>query len=105
MRAAVVRDFGEKVEVHQIPIPKPKPGQVLVKMEAAPINPSDLAYVAGKYGIKNDPPFKVGLEGSGKVVENGGGLYGWYLLGKRVACISTASSVGSWAEYMVTMAP
>lgn len=71
-------------------------------MEAAPINPSDLAYVAGKYGIKNDPPFKVGLEGSGKVVANGGGLYGWYLLGKRVAAISTGSTVGSWAEYMVT---
>lgn len=73
-------------------------------MEAAPINPSDIAYVQGRYGIKNAPPFKVGLEGSGKVVGNGGGLYGWYLQGKRVSALTTGSSVGTWAEYMVTQA-
>jgi len=102
MRAIVVEKFGGELQVKMVPIPKPKPGQVLIRMEAAQINPSDLAFIAGKYALKSDPPFKVGLEGSGIVVENGGGLIGWWLLGKRVTGISTASTIGSWAEYMVT---
>lgn len=102
MRAIVVDKFGGELQVKMVPIPKPKPGQVLIRMEAAQINPSDLSFINGKYGIKSDPPFKVGLEGSGIVVENGGGLIGWWLLGKRVTGISTATTIGSWAEYMVT---
>jgi len=102
MRAVVVDKFGGEPKVEMVPIPKPKPGQVLVKMEAAQINPSDLSFIAGKYGIKCDPPFKVGLEGSGVVVENGGGLLGWYFLGKRVTAITTGSTIGTWAEYAVT---
>lgn len=102
MRAIVVDKFGGELQVKMVPIPKPKPGQVLIKMEAAQINPSDLSFIAGKYALKTDPPFKVGLEGSGVVVENGGGIIGWWLMGKRVTAISTASTIGSWAEYMVT---
>jgi len=104
MRAVIADKFGGELQVKMVPIPKPKPGQVLIKMEAAQINPSDLSFINGKYGIKVDPPFKVGLEGSGVVVENGGGLIGWYMLGKRVCGISTATTIGSWAEYMVTSA-
>ena len=104
MKAIVVDKFGGELQVKMVPIPKPKPGQVLIRMEAAQVNPSDLSFIAGKYGIKADPPFKVGLEGSGVVVENGGGLLGWYMLGKRVCGITTATTIGSWAEYMVTSA-
>lgn len=104
MRAVIAEKFGGELQVKMVPIPKPKPGQVLIRMESAQMNPSDLSYIAGKYGIKLDPPFKIGLEGSGVVVENNAGLLGWYLLGKRVTCISTATTVGSWAEYMVTSA-
>ena len=41
---AVVMDAPgiENVQLRRIPIPKPKSGQLLVKIEAAPINPSDL---------------------------------------------------------------
>lgn len=103
MRACVVEKFGGEIKVKNVPMPKAKPGQILIKMEAAPINPSDIAYIKGQYGIKNDPPIKIGLEGSGKVVANGGGLMGWYLLGKRVACITTTTTIGTWAEYVATM--
>ncbi|MES2795807.1 MAG: zinc-binding dehydrogenase, partial [Bacteroidota bacterium] len=45
-----------------------------------------------------------GLEGSGMVVENGGGFYGRMLLNKNVACVASPKYDGTWAEYMVTEA-
>jgi len=50
-------------------------------MEAAPINPSDLMVLKGNYGHDIKLPCVPGLEGSGTVVENGGGLKGWRLVG------------------------
>jgi len=44
MRALVFDKFlpDPKPFIKEVPIPTPGPGEVLVKMEAAPINPSDL---------------------------------------------------------------
>ena len=81
-----------------------KKGQVLVKMANAPINPSDLAFLTGNYGIKKPYPTVPGLEGSGVVVASGGGFYANYLKGKRVACVAAFDQGGSWAEYMLTEA-
>jgi NADPH2:quinone reductase len=94
----------EKLELVEIPTPKPKKGEVLVKMAFSPINPSDLAFLTGNYGIKKPMPVVPGLEGSGVVVENGGGIYGKILLNKNVACVASAKYDGTWAEYMVTEA-
>ncbi len=92
----------EKLEMVEIPTPKPKKGEVLVKMAFSPINPSDLAFLTGNYGIKKPMPVVPGLEGSGIVVENGGGFYGRMLLNKNVACVASPKYDGTWAEYMVT---
>jgi NADPH:quinone reductase len=94
----------EKLEIVEIPMPKPKKGEVLVKMAYSPINPSDLAFLTGNYGIKKPMPVVPGLEGSGIVVENGGGFYGKMLMGKNVACVASPLYDGTWAEYMVTEA-
>ena len=94
----------EKLELVEIPIPKPKKGEVLIKMAFSPINPSDLAFLTGNYGIKKPMPVVPGLEGSGIVVENGGGFYGRMLLNKNVACVASPKYDGTWAEYMVTEA-
>ena len=85
-------------------IPKLKKGQVLVKMLAAPVNPSDLVYLLGKYGIPpNDGAF-VGFEGCGIVVKANAGLYGKWLVGKRVAVSAQPGIDGVWAEYAITKA-
>lgn len=84
--------------------PIPKPGQVLVKMEAAPCNPSDLLFLMGLYGVEKTLPTVPGWEGAGTVIENGGGLMGWMLQGKRVACAGQADGDGTWAEYYVAEA-
>jgi NADPH:quinone reductase len=86
----------------EIPIPTPKKGQVLVKMAFSPINPSDLAFLTGNYGLKKAYPVVPGLEGSGTVTESGGGFLANRLLGKRVACTAPSTGNGTWTEYLLT---
>ncbi len=89
-------------ELKEIEKPKPKNGQVLVKMAFTPINPSDLAFLTGNYGLKKPFPVVPGLEGSGIVVEAGSGFMAKRLLNKQVACTASNSGDGTWAEYMLT---
>ena len=58
----------EALRVEQYPVPKPGKDEVLVKVAASPINPSDLAVLDGEYGFDNPPPVVPGGEGSGTVV-------------------------------------
>lgn len=48
MRAAVIRTFSGPIEIIDVPVPEPAPGQALVKVAAAAVNPVDLATRAGK---------------------------------------------------------
>ncbi|EMY77035.1 oxidoreductase, zinc-binding dehydrogenase family protein [Leptospira weilii serovar Ranarum str. ICFT] len=79
-----------------------KKGEVLIRMHSASINPSDLMFMRGLYGIKKKLPVVPGFEGSGNVVASGGGLYGSYLKGKNVACTASGKGDGVYAEYMIT---
>ena len=101
MRSVILSEYTKKLEVKIIDIPRPASGQVLIKMEASPINPSDLAFLMGRYSSKKKLPTIAGFEGSGLVVENGGGIIGWNLTGKRVAVSGNDGFSGCWSEYMV----
>ncbi len=85
----------------QRPTPKPGPKEVLVKVAASPINPSDLSFLQGNYGFKKPLPTIPGFEGSGTVVAVGSqtGFMGRFLLGRRVACVTQQDGDGLWAEY------
>ena len=89
----------EGLRVSQKPTPRPGPGQVLVRIEAAPCNPSDMIFLQGLYGVKKPVPTVPGWEGAGTVVASGGGLMGKWLHGKRVACGGQSHTDGTWAEY------
>ena len=106
MKRVVFDRFGPPAEVlrvqDDVPAPQPGPGEVMVRMLASPVNPSDLMYVAGKYGLKPALPATPGFEGVGVVEATGGGILGWLRKGKRVAVISDRN--GTWAEYTVTKA-
>jgi len=96
MRAAVFETAGKPEDVLQlrtVPVPTPGPGEVLVKIEARPIQPADFMFIGGRYRIKPQYPQIAGLEGFGAVIASGAG-----------ASIGSPSRVvfrypGSWAEY------
>jgi NADPH2:quinone reductase len=107
MKAVVLKDYdatAHSLTVTDIAIPVLKPGQVLVKMAAAPIHPSDLVFLKGKYGITKPLPVVPGFEGCGTVMASGGGVWPRWLVGKRVACHAPEDGHGTWAEYMVASA-
>ncbi len=102
MQAVLLEQAGGSPTIGQLPTPVPGPGQVLVRMAATPINPSDLGFLQGSYGFQKSFPVVPGFEGSGTVVAAGPGLLPHLLLGRRVAC--SAAAGGAWAEYLVTPA-
>jgi NADPH:quinone reductase-like Zn-dependent oxidoreductase len=108
MRAVVLEAYhaniGEAVrrlKVEERPVPTPRRGQVLVRIEAAPCNPSDLLLLQGQYGTLKTLPTVPGWEGAGAVVASGGGLFSRWLVGKRVACALPHDRDGTWAQYFV----
>ena len=106
MTAVVLDSYSgvDALHIEQRPVPKPGPNEVLVKVAAAAINPSDLSFIEGRYAFRKPLPAIPGFEGSGMVVDTGGGLMGRYLNGKRVACVSQQDGEGLWAEYVVVKA-
>ena len=71
MHAILVRRFGgpEVVEFAEIPVPEPRAGEVLVKVEAASLNPVDWKIRGGKYPLVKDDklPYVLGRDFSGTV--------------------------------------
>src|SRR5881409_2508432 len=75
---------------------------VLISMEAAPLNPSDFVLVRGMYGIRPAFPSPVGAEGVGRVAQTGSKVDP-ALQGKRVLILPTYEQ-GTWAEQVVVPA-
>ena len=104
MKAVQLDEPNGPLTLREVPMPRPQAGQVLVRVAAAPINPSDLNQLAGgTYGGEAKFPFTPGREGSGTVVAAGAGFLPGLLKGRRVACSALAGD-GTWAQYMVTSA-
>ena len=89
MKAVVVEEKSQTLTVQQIPISYPGSEQVLIRMAAAPINPSDIGFARGSYSVQKGSQIIPGFEGSGTVVAAGPGFLPRLLLGKCVIC-STA---------------
>lgn len=101
MQAICLREHGAPhrvLAVEDLPQPIPQRGELLVRMLASPINPSDLLFIEGHYGLQESLPAVPGFEGVG-IVEAAGGLPGKLLVGRRVAAINRGG--GNWAEYAV----
>ena len=84
----------------EIADPNPGPGQVVIDVEMAAVNPSDEMFVRGLYGLPRRAGRPAGFEGVGRVRESGGGWMGRAMVGRRVAFFADAS--GSWADKALT---
>eukprot|EP01016_Furgasonia_blochmanni_P037889 TRINITY_DN4510_c0_g1_i7.p1 TRINITY_DN4510_c0_g1~~TRINITY_DN4510_c0_g1_i7.p1 ORF type:complete len:451 (-),score=43.09 TRINITY_DN4510_c0_g1_i7:61-1413(-) len=102
MKAIVLPEFSNELEIENNRIPRPGPGQVLVKIHNAVLHESDLHYLSGEHPNFAKPPLIPGVEATGIVIESGGGFTGWSLIGKKVICLSDENQNGTWAEYLIT---
>lgn len=74
MKAAVLHEFGQPLQIEQVAIPTPKAGQIVVKLHASGVCHTDLHAVEGDWPIKPSPPFIPGHEGVGVVSAVGEGV-------------------------------
>jgi propanol-preferring alcohol dehydrogenase len=68
MRAAVVPELGKPLEIREVPVPEPGPGQVLVRIEASGLCHTDIHAARGDWPVKPKIPLIPGHEGVGTVV-------------------------------------
>jgi len=121
---STVRSDGKlEISLASVPVPEPGPDQVLIRVEAAPINPSDMGLLFGPADMRTatvlgtadrpvvradiprrlmmmvaarvDQALPVGNEGAGIVVKAGASPAAQTLLGKTVACVGG----GMYAQY------
>jgi NADPH2:quinone reductase len=104
MNAIVVREFGGPgvLKLEAGPPPEPGPGQVLVRVHAAGVNPFDTYMRTGTYAIKPPLPYTPGADGAGVVEALGPGATG-IGVGARVFFSGTAThkAYGAYAELVV----
>ena len=115
LRSTLIREGRLDLSLVDVETPAPAPDEVVVRVEAAPINPSDLGLLLGPANISEaeatgtpdnpvvtapvppqvlpaladrfDRPMRVGNEGAGVVVQAGASEAAQALLGKTVAAL------------------
>ncbi|KRX08554.1 GroES (chaperonin 10)-like protein [Pseudocohnilembus persalinus] len=108
-KAINVGRYGGRIQLSEVAYPKLKENQVLIEMAFAPVNPSDIYFAKGVYGIKKKLPAILGFEGSGKIIQSNvtdqsKKYQNQFLLNKNVACMALEDpeSGGSMAQFMAT---
>jgi alcohol dehydrogenase, propanol-preferring len=108
MKAAVVPASGKPLEIRDIAIPAPGPGQVLVKIEASGLCHTDIHAARGEWPVKPKDQLIPGHEGVGQVVDLGDGV-DVLAVGDRVAlpwlahaCGHCRYCVAGWETYCTT---
>jgi propanol-preferring alcohol dehydrogenase len=93
MKAAVVPALGAPLEIRDVPVPEPGPGQLLVRMVTSGICHTDIHAARGDWPVKPQPPFTPGHEGVGVVERVGPGSV-QRAVGDRVAIAWLGSACG-----------
>jgi NADPH:quinone reductase len=103
MRAVIVNEYGGRPAVADLPVPKPGAGQVLIKLEAAGMNPMDRTLSSGAW--KPSPatfPMVLGADAAGVVEQVGEGAKrfspGDEVFGQLL--IAPIGSAGTYADYV-----
>jgi NADPH:quinone reductase-like Zn-dependent oxidoreductase len=102
MRQLQLMAFGrpsDVIQLNTLPEPALAPEDVLISMEAAPLNPSDFLLVRGIYAVRPTLPFSLGSEGVGRVKEIGSKV-DTALRGKRVVIVPNYEQ-GTWSDQVV----
>jgi alcohol dehydrogenase, propanol-preferring len=102
MKAAVVTDFRSPLQLQDLPVPEPGPGEVLVRIETSGLCHTDIHAAHGDWPVQPVPPFVPGHEGIGRIEKLGPGVT-TRALGDRVAiawlgyaCGECRYCIGGW---------
>lgn len=101
MRAIVIDRFGgpEQLRLAKVPTPQPGPGEVLIRVDCAGVNPADWKCREGWLAPFFDYrfPFILGFDVSGTIAATGEGVDGLQV-GDRVVAY-TKQGMGEWGSY------
>ncbi len=99
MQVVMCEAYGEpdSLVVKDVPSPAPGAGQVKIRLRARGVSYTDVLRIAGKYQVKDTPPFIPGGEATGEIVALGADVKG-LAVGDRVL------SGGGFAEETVQAA-
>ena len=102
MRAVAVSEYGASPALVEVPDPQPRPGQVLIKVRAAGMNPMDTSIANGAWASRFEAvfPLIMGVDVAGVVAAAGAGAdrfdVGTELFGQLV--VPPIGSTGTYAE-------
>lgn len=103
MRAMAIDDFGTAPALHDVPVPEPGPGEVLVRVHASSINGFDRSVVSGgvKDMMEHRFPLILGMDFAGTIESVGPGA-SRFAVGDRVfgVALKPVLGAGAFAEYV-----
>jgi mitochondrial enoyl-[acyl-carrier protein] reductase / trans-2-enoyl-CoA reductase len=88
----------EVLELEETELPALASGEVLLEILAAPVNPADLNFIEGNYGVKPTLPAHPGMECCARVLESRAGKF------KAGDLVFPLSRIGAWSSHAVTNA-
>ena len=94
MKAVQIQEFNEPYHISEVPVPRPKPHQVLVRIKAAGFCHTDLMALNGDFSSKL--PFIGSHEPAGIIEEIGSQVTG-FTIDDRVGCINFDTVCGVYA--------
>jgi tumor protein p53-inducible protein 3 len=102
MRAIIAREPGgiDVLEMINMPIPEPGPGEVRIKVRASAVNRADILQRQGRYPVPPGAGPVLGLEAAGTIDAIGADVSGWTVGDRAMALLSH----GGYAEYVVVPA-
>ena len=100
MKAIRFDSFNDSPALKDVPVPDIGPDQVLVRVDAAALNPLDALIVSGaaRHFFELEPPMTVGTDFAGTVDRIGADVTEWKV-GDRVIAWADASLSGGLAEF------
>src|SRR5215212_10615434 len=103
IRAVGFRHYGspEVMEALEVSRPEPGPGEVLIRVAAAGVNPADWALRGGRLRpfVRLKLPFSSGSDVAGVVEATGPGVTR-FVPGEAVFAMTPTSTGGAYAEYV-----
>ena len=103
MRAITQKSFGgpEVLELTEVPRPAPGATEVLVRVQAVSINPVEAVIRAGAFPLIGQPPFTLGWDVSGVVVEADPGVNRFRVGDEVYGMPYFPRAANGYAEYVV----